>query len=109
GSLRKLPKRLQQLSNLPGISRVTENRQAESGFADKNIASYRFKSPAGGIAAALVIARNDNSNPFPPDSALRRTQNVASRMQRYGNLPTRNGLTISGFLPPTRKILAVAT
>jgi hypothetical protein len=59
-ALGKHRQRAQQLADLLGVRRVAEDRQAEGGLGDEDVAFpravFRLEGGAGGVAPALVVA-----------------------------------------------------
>ena len=103
-ALRELRDGPQQAGDLVVIRRMAEDRQAEGGLADKDITGHRLEQAAGGIAAALVIAGDDDGHAFPGQSALRRAQYVPGGVKDDFDLAARERRTIGGGFGSSGKI-----
>src|SRR3546814_17047824 len=68
--------------DLVGLFGVAEDRQAKRRLGDEHGARHGFEACAGGIGAALVIARDDDPLAAPVEHDLRRAEDMARGHER---------------------------
>ena len=78
---RELLDRCQQLADFMPVGGMPENRKPECRFGDEHIALDGLECLAGGIGLPLVVAGGDNACPALLDRDLRRTEDVAGRVE----------------------------
>ena len=81
--LGKLRDGLQQPAHFLAVRRVPENRQAERGFGDEDVALHRLERYAGRVGLALVVARGDDADAVVLNADLRGTEHMAGRVEGH--------------------------
>ena len=75
----------QKPGDLLAVVRMAEHRQAEGRLGDEDIAGHEFEAFAGRVAAALVVARDDDARAVLFNRDLGGPQHMAGRMEGDGN------------------------
>ena len=88
--------------------RMAKHRQTEGRFGDEDIARHHFERRAGRIGRVLVIAGRNDAGAFAGDCDLRRTQHMARRMKRNGDVAELDGFAVCNRLRAVGEIVAVA-
>ena len=83
GKLNARPEQLRQF--LPSVP-MLEDGQREGRLGDEEIARDDLVRRAGGVGAALVVARNRHSAPFPLDHHLCAAEHMARRHELQNHL-----------------------
>jgi predicted TPR repeat methyltransferase len=104
----KQAQRRHELVDLAPRIGMTKHRQAEGRLADEHVAGHDFERRAGGIARALVIARDDDALARVGHADLRGAQHMTGGMEAHVHAAETNRLAIGGELPRAAKILAIA-
>ena len=108
GPFGELDQAVNQTSDLLAIGRMGEDREAEGGLGDEDVAGHGLETRAGRIAAALVVAGHDHGHTLPADHRLGRTQDVAGGDQRHGHAVMGRRLAPGDGLSADGEFLAIA-
>ena len=80
-----------------------EHRQTKGRLRNEGIAADRLEGQAGGIGRPLVVARDDDAKAALLDGDLRRTKDMAGRMERNIDVAEADRLAERGRLAANAK------
>ena len=108
GTLRTAAHRGEQPRDLAAVVGVDEDRQAERGLGDENVAGLRLEGRAGGITPALVVSRDDHAGPRMFEHDLGGSQHVPGGGQPDRDIADADLLAIGRRLQRVARGVAVA-
>ena len=92
----------EQGGDLAGIVRVAEHRQGEGRLGHEDVAGDRLEGRAGRVAAALVVAGNDDALAGMLQHDLGRAEDMAGRHQPDRDIAQIDGFAIRRAAAPVR-------